>query len=191
MQVVEDDAGDARDVRRPGLGEREPHQLFQFLVRSALTQLHRHAFPPRREETRVEAPRSPGRRYRAGDIAQAFERWRHAMRRKPPPARFGRFEGSPAADEQARFLIGLTDGRKRDRAGAGRAKATRCRYPGFFVWMKAAGDSDAAVIGIRSATRKNELARHEYVLGVAPAHQHADFIAAPVEQHQRRGIARA
>ena len=111
---------------------------------------------------------------------------------KALPVGLGRREGAFAADQQAGFLIGLADGRKRDGAGPRRAGAAGAGGQlGFFLRVQGGGDGNAAVGRIGAAAGKDELAGHEGMAGMAPAHQHQNLVALAVEQDQGRGVARA
>ena len=161
-----------------GLGERQPDQFLQFLGRPAIRQLDRHAASPAGKEACVEAPHAAGRSYGAGDDSAAL-RGKGATPCSAKPCQLGLAvcERRLAADQQPRFLIGLADRRKRDGAGAGRAGRAGC---GRFWPLRpdaGPGHGNAAVVRVRAAARKDELARHEGVPGVAAAHQHQDFAA--------------
>ena len=110
---------------------------------------------------------------------------------KTGPARITGRQGTAAANQQARFLIGFADGRESDGARPGVARPRACA-PELCVFgrMQLRSHRHARVGGVGTPAGKHEPVGHEGVVAAAPPEQHAEVGARPVEQDERCRITR-
>src|SRR5690606_2342809 len=113
------------------------------------------------------------------------------MSGKGLPVRASGGEGGPAAEQQARFLVGLPDGRKGDGPCAAGVAGSRAGKLRLFGRMETACNADAPVGGIGPPAGKDEAARQEGMALVPAPHEHAMLAVLPVDEDQRGRIARA